>query len=68
MGRLIELLVVIALALTIWRLARDLLAPRGDASRPRDGGAFEATGRCTSCGTHVPRRRIDAAGRCAQCR
>ena len=68
MGRLIELLLVIVLALTIWRLARDLLAPRGGGRDPGPGRTFEATGRCAQCGTHVPRGHLDASGRCPQCR
>jgi hypothetical protein len=64
MFRLLQLLLLVALAVIAWRLVKKALAspPAGDAP------AFEPTGRCARCGTHVPRDQLDADGACARCR
>ena len=62
---LLLVLLLAALAWIAWRVLRQALAP------PPSGGekqAFEPTGRCERCGTHVPRDQLDAAGACARCR
>ena len=66
MGRLLQLLLLVVLALIAWRFVRRMLAPPASGSEPP--ARFEPTGRCASCGTHVPRAELDAAGRCPRCR
>jgi hypothetical protein len=66
MGRLIQLLLLVALALIVWRLLRNALAP--PAPGPGETPKFEPTARCARCGTHVPREQLDAAGLCTSCR
>ena len=71
MGRLFQLLILIGLAAIVWRLVKNALAPgpgAGPAGGPGAPPQFERTGRCASCGTHVPRDQLDAAGLCLRCR
>lgn len=68
MGRLLQLLLFIALVVIAVRAIRRMLAPPpagGPAAAPP---SFEATGRCSKCGTFVPRRELDNASLCFDCR
>ena len=63
MGLILRILLVAVLIWIVWRVVSKMLAPRDEAQTPR----FEATQRCTKCGTHVPREQLDAAGLCPRC-
>lgn len=62
MIRILQILLLLALAWLLWRVVKNLLAPRAPA--PPE---FQPVARCASCGTHVPREQLDAAERCPRC-
>ena len=62
MIRILQILLLLALAWLLWRVVKNLLAPR--APPPPE---FQPVARCASCGTHVPREQLDAAERCPRC-
>lgn len=67
MGRLLQLILFVALVVIAVRAVRRMLAPP-PREPPVAPPSFEATGRCARCDTFVPRRELDNAGLCFDCR
>ena len=62
---ILRLLLLVAAAWLIWRIVRRGRAQLEQRRKPAD--EFEPMARCAQCGTFLPARSLDAAGKCGRC-
>lgn len=62
---ILRFLLLVAAAWLIWRIVRQVRGQLQQRRPPAD--EFEPMARCAGCGTFLPARSLNAAGRCGRC-
>lgn len=67
MLRLLQIALIVVLLVVAWRLLRRWLLPPppAESDSPKE---FQPMGRCSKCGTHVPRAELEGTETCNRCR